>query len=433
MGCNKTRFEVKTNTPAHSLPSMFRHAVIVPGALLVLWMNKDWLGSKLFPYGVPQRLYEKNRPSFSSVDPSNDSLRQKHGKLQKIYQRRGTGEEDRLLRSAETVFFGPDGTLYATTDQGYLISLTDFEKESDVRISAKTTLIKDLGKGRPLGAKFTSDGSMIYIADAALGLLRLLNPHEKTSKVEIVSSSVMDGGKRTSFNFLDDVAIGPKSGKVYFTDASTVPPPRNPDLTFDAMYASKVDALMGAPSGRLLEYDPATDEIKILARNLSFANGVAVDKDEKYVVFTETFRLSVGKYHLTGDKQGQIENIGQDHPSPAYVDGVDCAWSGQTAKSSYCFAANPGYVVAANRFLWGLPHPLVWILRTMLIMLPKEWLPKTDPYGGITILDPEYGFVALIQDPFGSDIGHIAGVTVHENKLFLGSLENDFIGVYDLN
>ena len=118
----------------------------------------------------------------------------------------------------------------------------------------------------------------------------------------------------------------------------------------------------------------------------------------------------------------------------ADFDGVDCAWKGITAESSLCYAANPSYVVMANGLLWGLPHPVDWFLRTLLIMLPKEWLPKTKPYGGITIIDPQTSQgLELIQDPYGADIGHITGVTVHDNKLFLGSLHNDYIGVYDLN
>ncbi|KAL3923353.1 MAG: hypothetical protein SGILL_001705 [Bacillariaceae sp.] len=194
-----------------------------------------------------------------------------------------------------------------------------YQQESDARVSAKTTLVKDLGNGRPLSGRFTADGSTIYIADAVLGLLRVRNPFEKTSKVEIIASSVMDGDERTPFNFLDDITIGPKTGKVYFTDASTVLPPRNVayDLTYDVMYASKVDALKGAATGRLLEYDPATDEIRILARNLSFANGVAVDQQEQYLIFAETFLLKIGKYFLTGDRKGQIEYIINGHPSPA--------------------------------------------------------------------------------------------------------------------
>lgn len=81
-----------------------------------------------------------------------------------------------------------------------------------------------------------------------------------------------------------------------------------------------------------------------------------------------------------------------------------------------------------------MPHPLDYLIRTLLLCLPKEWLPKTKPNGGITIINPITSeYIGLLQDPHGDDIGHITGVTVHDNKLFLGSLENNFIGVYDLS
>jgi sugar lactone lactonase YvrE len=87
-------------------------------------------------------------------------------------------------------------------------------------------------------------------------------------------------------------------------------------MTWDVMYASKVEALRG-PSGRLLSYDPSTDQVTVLARGLWFANGVAVDKKEDYLLYAETFSLRVAKYHLTGDKQGTIEYIVDGDPSPA--------------------------------------------------------------------------------------------------------------------
>ena len=50
------------------------------------------------------------------------------------------------------------------------------------------------------------------------------------------------------------------------------------------------------------------------------------------------------------------------------------------------------------------------------------------------VVDPHTKeYVDLIQDPTGKDIGALTGVTVHDNKLYLGSLENDFVGVYDLS
>ncbi|KAG7361056.1 hypothetical protein IV203_036156 [Nitzschia inconspicua] len=370
---------------------LFRLGVVLPGCLLlVMWTSRDFFGTRLFPYGVPQRITD--RPTFGRVDASNDSLRLKHGKLRKIYERRIDHTAPRLLSSPETVFFGPDGTMYTATDQGHLISLTDWKYESNHTITAKTTLVKSLGPGRPLGAKFTSDGSTIYFADALLGLLRLRHPHNPESKVEIVASTVVDtNGQSTPIMLADDLTIGPVSGKIYFTDASTVPPPRNGDMTYDPMYASKVDALKAAPSGRLLEYDPSTDT-------------------------------------------GEIEYIVRGSPSPAYFDGVDCAWKGVTAATSHCFAANPSSVILAARILLSLPHPVDWMLRTLLITLPKEWLPKTTHYGGITVVDPTTSsYIALIQDPTGEDVRHITGVTVHDNKVFLGSLENNYIGVYDLS
>jgi hypothetical protein len=114
-------------------------------------------------------------------------------------------------------------------------------------------------------------------------------------------------------------------------------------------------------------------------------------------------------------------------------DGVDCGWEGVTADTSYCFAANPSTVAFAHKLLWTLPHPVDVILKTLLVLLPKEMLPQQVPYGGITVFDAETStYVGLIQDPTGADIGHLTGVTVHGNKLFLGSLENDYVGVYDL-
>jgi sugar lactone lactonase YvrE len=64
-------------------------------------------------------------------------------------------------------------------------------------------------------------------------------------------------------------------------------------------------------------YDPVTDEVTVLARNLSFANGVGIDQEEMYLVVAETFRLALIKYHLASDKQGTIEYILKGHPSPA--------------------------------------------------------------------------------------------------------------------
>ena len=118
------------------------------------------------------------------------------------------------------------------------------------------------------------------------------------------------------------------------------------------------------------------------------------------------------------------------------IDGVDCAWPGVTVDSTspaYCYAANPSEVLPAHRILWKIPSPIDWIVKSLLMLLPKELAPHIDQYGGITVVDGTTGsFVTVLQDPTGQDISKLTGVTVHDNKLYLGSLENDFVGVYTL-
>lgn len=49
-----------------------------------------------------------------------------------------------------------------------------------------------------------------------------------------------------------------------------------------------VSIIEGDNTGRLLRYDPATRETKVLLRGLRFANGVALSKDGAFLVVCET-------------------------------------------------------------------------------------------------------------------------------------------------
>ena len=57
--------------------------------------------------------------------------------------------------------------------------------------------------------------------------------------------------------------------------------------------AHPLDIIEGASTGRVLEYDPATQSTRVLAYGLSFANGVALSTDEQSLFVTET-----GKFRL---------------------------------------------------------------------------------------------------------------------------------------
>jgi hypothetical protein len=385
--------------------------------------------SNLLPWGPARRVPAHNKLAYANIDYSNDSLQAKHGKLQKIFERVEDGQTP-LMKGAETIVFGSDGTMYVLTEEANLISMTDFESSEDgLSLTAEANLVKDLGIGRPLGGKFTPDGETLYIADAILGLIRLKNPHNPASKVELISNAVMDGGVMTPILYANDVNIGPISGKVFFSDSSTIAPDRLlKHQTWDTLYASKMDLARGVGTGRLLQYDPSTDEVTVLARNIHFANGVAVfvGKDQEETIFlSETFGPRLLKYELKAGGLKGLEVFLDNKDMTGYVDGLDCS-------GTMCYAVMPSAISPLHKLWTMLPAAVDVFFRTLLMTLPRRLAPPVQKYGSILEVDPSTGAFRYFQDPNGLDIAMLCGVTERDGKLYLGSLKNDYIGVYNL-
>jgi sugar lactone lactonase YvrE len=154
--------------------------------------------------------------------------------------------------------------------------------------------------GRPLGLNFDAQGDLI-IADALKGLIAM----------------APDGTLRTlatHFNgqrmlFVDDLAIA-RDGKIYFSDAS-------------ARYAYGSDMLElfeRRPSGRLMVYDPATQQLDMVLDNLYFANGVALSAADDFVLVNETYEHRIMRVWLKGPKAGTTDVFADN--LPGYIDNI---------------------------------------------------------------------------------------------------------------
>lgn len=393
--------------------------LVIAAAVLVHQLLSKHL---LFPHGRPVDLAASDRHSGPPMDPTNVSLRLSEGKLTKIYER---VEEDPLLIGPETIIFDNDGVMYTLTEQAKLVSITDFTPKDIHSVTAKVTEVADLGIGRPIGGKFDS-GSCLYFADVLKGLCRICLDKKPKPVVEIIASRFkLEDGSTSDVTYADDVDIGPRTGHVYFSDATDIKVDR--DLAsglWDIMYPSKLEAIRGKKSGRILRYKPENGEVDVLASDVAlFANGVAIDAEESFVVFTSTFEGKLMKYHLTGEKEGQLETILTDFP--AFLDGIDCSFD-----SPLCFVAMPVPATADLKALFTMPPPLSRLIRSILMVIPRTWMPAGKHYGGVAVVT-EGSIQRIYQDPTGSDISVITGVTEHNGKVYLGSLHNDFIGVLD--
>jgi len=312
----------------------------------------------------------------------------------------GTTAPNTLLSSAALLakgdIYGPEdvaidkqGRVYGGTQDGLIKRvLTDGTVETWVKT-----------QGRPLGLHFDSNDNLI-VCDSYRGLLSI----DQAGKVTVLTNSA-DG---IPFVFTDDLDIA-SDGKIYFTDASS--------KWDQANYM--MDLLETRPYGRFLVYDPATKITTTLLEKLYFSNGVALSKDEDFVLVNETWRYRIMRYWLKGEKAGTsdifIDNL------PGFPDGVS-----SNRKGRFWVALPTLRLPTVDKM-----HPSAWI-KNISAKLPVWLKPKPIDYGFVLGLDEDGNIVTSLHDPSGENLKEITSVEEHNGYLYLGSLHNDRIGRYSL-
>lgn len=249
-------------------------------------------------------------------------------------------------------------------------------------------VVADTG-GRPLGLHPAPDGGL-YVADAFAGLLHL------TADDALRTLTTTCGGERLVFtNDLDTT----RDGKIYFTDAST---------RFD-QGEWKLDLLENRPSGRLCVHDPATGTTEILVDGLHFANGVAIDPSETFLLVNETARYRVQKVWLEGARRGQHEVVIGN--LPGFPDGISAGSGGRF----WIAVASP------RNSLVDRAGPSPW-LRKVMVRLPEILQPKPRPTARAIAITGDGRVVQDLFDPEGVRIRVVTSVQERNGTLYLGSL-----------
>lgn len=249
--------------------------------------------------------------------------------------------------------------------------------------------------GRPLGLAFDAAGNLV-ICDSVKGLISL-SPDGKLSTLV----TAVDG---VPLNFTDDLDIA-RDGKIYFTDASTKY--RQPDYV--------VDLLEGRPYGRLYVYDPATGVAKLLLKDLYFANGVALSKDEDAVFVSETYRYRLRKFWISGPKAGQNEIVADN--LPGLPDNIN------SDRQGVIWVALP----SPRKAIADISARHAW-MRNLTIRLPRALWPKPEHYGLVVAVDEEGRILKSLHDPSGEHLHMITSVYPAPGHLYFGSLDNDRVG-----
>lgn len=292
---------------------------------------------------------------------------------------------DGRLPGPEDIAFDAAGRLHTGVADGRILQVSP---------AGEVTELADTG-GRPLGLAFAPDGRL-FVADGERGLLTV----ERDGTVRAALTEA--GG--VALGFADDLAIS-AGGVVYFSDASS---------RF-GMSELRLDLLEARPHGRLIRYDPATGEARVLLDDLYFANGVALGPNERFVAVNETYRYRVRRYWLKGPRAGRddvlIDNL------PGFPDNL--SWDPERRRFWIAMYTVRNALVDTLH-----PYPLA---KAMLARLPSALWPSAAQYGLVLAVDADGRLRDSLHDPDGRHVTTVTSVQAQGEWLYLGSLEADHL------
>lgn len=326
------------------------------------------------------------------------------------------------VTGSETVAVGHDGKTVYMADQWNRIhrgTLVEGSKMGalDIALDRPDSVYADLGAGRTLGLQVDKQGNLI-LCDCLKGLLMIEKGSRKTVLLatSVSNDSALDPGSR--LHFLDDLDIA-DDGTIYFTDSTDLSVSMAEDLHYNTMRSYLFDLLRGKPSGRLCAYYPPTGKVHVLAKGLWFANGVAVAPDQSFVAVAETTTLSVKRHWLTGPKAGKTEAFIDKFPG--YPDGINRSEDG-----NFWIAL----VASIHPIMKVLPYKFV---RFVAAWVPDPLKPKAAKWSGIVKVTPEGKVIESFFDEYGVTISGLSAVTEKNGLLFLGTLFDDSISIFNPN
>ena len=302
----------------------------------------------------------------------------------------GQGAEDVVVATS-----GPhEGGVFTGTEDGAIFRISHDGRTID--------RVAHTG-GRPLGIEFAPDGRLL-VCDARRGLL-WVDP--VAGHLDVITSDV-DG---LPMRFCNNGAIG-SDGTVWWSDSSTK----------FGIEQWKEDFVRNTRTGRLLRRAPDGTVTTVLD-GLAFANGVALSAAEDFVCVAETGARTVARYWISGPNKGMRDRLCSD--LPGYPDNIARGTDG-LIWISIASPTDP-LVERVQR------SPMA--LRKLVTSVPEALQPKPKETVRAVAYD-EHG--KLVHDvdirpaEHGAAYHMVTGVREHDGRLWMGSLHEPAIAVYDL-
>lgn len=280
----------------------------------------------------------------------------------------------------EDIDVDTQGRIYAGLEDGRILRWDSVDGEP--------VLFVDTG-GRPLGLDWDQSGRLL-VADGVAGVLAI----DVDGRVEVLATECGE----QPLGLADDLAAA-ADGSIWFSDAS---------LRF-GLREWKHDFFESRPNGRLCVWEPATKKAREVLGEMYFANGVAVDPGQEFVLVTESTRYRVLRVWIAGERAGEHEVIIDN--LPGIPDGISTGSNGVF----WIAIASP-----RDPSIDGIAS-LPWV-RKMVFRLPAFVHPAPKRTARIIGIDRDGKVVHDLFDPKGEQTWMVTSVQERAGHLYLGSL-----------
>lgn len=285
----------------------------------------------------------------------------------------------------------PGGKVYSVTHGGTLL-----------RIDGDQPEVIDHLDGRPLGLKAGPDGAL-YIADSYRGIMRWSGPGTLEPVVHDIAGAPVIYANQL------DVA---RDGTIYFSNSTDRFDPETQGGTKDT---SVLTIWEQSDTGYVARRTP-DGQVEKIAEGFVYTNGVALSRDEDFLLIAETGRARVWRLWLKGDKAGSkevfLDNL------PGYPDNIEAQGDG----TFWMAFASPRVPTEAL-----MKYPF---LRKVIWRLGPAVRPAPIHRGMIIRFDENGDILANLQDPQGR-LGITTGGKIVDGQLYVTTLDSPWFARLD--
>ncbi|XP_058727745.1 protein STRICTOSIDINE SYNTHASE-LIKE 4-like [Vicia villosa] len=284
------------------------------------------------------------------------------------------------------------GVLYTATEDGWIKRMVRNGNWENWKHIDSSTL---------LGITTLKDGGLI-VCDATMGLLKVTE--------EDGFSVILSQVNGSQLLFTDDV-IEASDGNIYFSIPSTK----------FGMHNWFLDVLEARPHGQVLKYNPISNETTIVFDDLAFPNGVALSKDEDYLLVCETWKFRCIRHWLKGNNKGKtdiyIENL------PGGPDNINLAPDGSFWIALLQMTSERTSFMHTSKVFKHLLASFPRLINLFNSAIKSAMVVKVDTEGNI---------IKRFGDNDGKIITGVTSVVEFEDHLYLGNINTDFVGKFQL-